>query len=193
MAQQLNFDFQITSDELYSRLFKERGVFSFQEACRWVQELPYGRTKSRDDFSDLFHEIKGTCSTKHGLLAGLAEENKQAEVELMMGIFLMNEDTHSVLKDFFEDKPYTAIPEAHCFLRIKGERFDFTSLQSRMDLIVPKLIREQRIDPHQVGEWKVAIHKDYIQKWLKRKPELNRDLDTFWKEREDCIKMFSQA
>jgi hypothetical protein len=192
MAQELDFNFPITSNELYSRLFKEHGVTSFKDACSWVQQLPYGRTKSREDFSELFTENKGTCSTKHGLLAGLAEENKQTDVELMMGIFLMNEETHAVLKRFFEDKPYTVIPEAHCFLRIHGERYDFTSKKSNLDLIIPKLVREQRIDPHQVGDWKVAIHKDYIQKWLKRKPNLNRDLETFWAEREVCIQLFSQ-
>lgn len=174
-----------------SALFVELGMTDFKVACSFVKELPYGRNSNKTDLTIVLKERKGTCSTKHALLATLAEENEIAEIELIAGIFLMDVVTHPILTDFFKDKPYNSLPELHCYLRYKGERFDFTSKIDRMPLISPKIVREQRIEPHQVGDWKKVIHQDYLQKWLFRKPELEITLEELWEQREECIQLLS--
>lgn len=103
----------------------------------------------------------------------------------------MDAATHPVLTDFFKDKSFNNLPELHCYLRYKGERFDFTSKTDRMPLIEVKIVREQRIEPRQVGDWKKVIHQDYLQKWLLRKPELKISLDELWEQREACIRLLS--
>jgi len=80
---------------------------------------------------------------KHALLASLALEQQHPEVELIPGIFLMSGDTHPVLTSFFIDRPYDSIPECHCYLRMNGERFDFSAPGNSMNRIAPKIIREQ--------------------------------------------------
>ena len=185
-------DFELTSDQFYSTRFREAGITSFQDACTFITQLPYGRNANREDFSLVLSERKGTCSSKHALLAELALENAHPEVELIAGIFLMSGETHSRLTHFFEGKTYPNIPECHCYLRVKGERFDFTDTSNAMELIAPKLVREQRIDPSQVSDWKIVIHKDYLQRWLNRNPAFGMTLEEIWKDREEAIGLLSR-
>jgi hypothetical protein len=183
-------NFQISSTEAISRLFTEIGIVDFYGACSYVQNLQYGRISDVNELKLVVHEGKGTCSSKHALLGRLAEENNQLEVEVIMGLFLMSPETHPVLTDFFKNKPYSVIPEAHCYLRYKGIRYDFTSNSDNMSRIERKIVREQRIEPHQTGEWKVKIHQEYLAKWLNRHLELEMTLQELWEEREKCILLF---
>lgn len=180
-------DFELTSDQQFSAAFREVGVHSFVQACQYVARLPYGRNANRSDFELVLSEGKGTCSSKHALLAFLANENAQDSVELMVGIFLMSPETHPQLAAFFEQHQLTVIPEAHCYLRIEGKRFDFTTKDSSMERIESKIVREQRVEPNQVIDWKIKIHQDYISKWLQRNPQITYDFDTLWQLREEMI------
>lgn len=182
-------NFQLTSEENKSSLFRNLGINDFHSACAYIESLPYGRNSNREDFSLVITEQKGTCSSKHALLTELAEENAVADVELIAGIFLMSPETHPQLTAFFADKPYTSLPECHCYLRYKGQRFDFTDTSNGMERIASKIVREQRIEPNQVRDWKVVIHKDYLQRWLNRQPELNLTLDEVWAQREAAIEL----
>lgn len=185
-------DFELTSDQTFSTRFREAGIHSFAQACDFIAQLPYGRNANREDFGLVLSEGKGTCSSKHALLASLALENGHPEVELIAGIFLMNEETHSKLTGFFADKSYPNIPECHCYLRFQGERFDFTDTSDGLQRIAPKIVREQRIDPNQVTDWKIMIHKHYLQGWLTRNPAFQLTLEEIWKDREEAIARLSQ-
>lgn len=185
-------DFELSSDQIYSSRFRELKITSFKEACDFIANLPYGRNTNREDFGLVLSEMKGTCSSKHALLASLALENGHPEVELIAGIFLMNEETHSRLNVFFADKSYSNIPECHCYLRFRGERFDYTDASNRMELIAPKIVREQRIDPNQVVDWKIMIHKHYLQGWLNRNSAFQMTLEEIWRDREEAIRLLGK-
>ena len=185
-------DFQLTSNEQYSIAFHEAGIHSFKEACDFVARLPYGRNANREDFGLVLSEGKGTCSSKHALLAALALENAHPEIELIAGIFLMSGETHSKLSHFFTGKSYPNIPECHCYLRFEGERFDYTDTSNGLERIAPKIVREQRIDPNQVSDWKIMIHKHYLQGWLTRNPGFQMTLEDIWKDREEAIALLSK-
>jgi hypothetical protein len=58
-----------------------------------------------------------------------------------------------------------------------------------MAFIETKMVREQRIEPHQVGDWKKVLHQDYLQKWLNRNAELQISLEDLWQAREECIRL----
>lgn len=177
-------NFEITSNEIISQQFRLMGITDFESACDFVKRLPVDRNSNRTDYSLVLHEKKGSCSTKHALLARLAEENQQEEIELIFGIYLVSPETHPFFTDFFNQKSYTAFPESHCYLRYKGERCDFTSSLNFISKIESNIIREQRIEPHQVGEWKEKIHQDYLIRWLKRKTEINATFEEIWQDRE---------
>ena len=186
----LNFEIENTGE--ISKLLISKGIKDFNTACDYIMNLSYKRISNTSKIELVIIEERGTCSTKHSVLATLALENNHPEIEIIMGIFLMNSETHPILKDFFKDKHYKFIPEAHCYLRFKGERYDFTSSENRINEISQKIVREQRIDPHQIGEWKIAIHKDYLKKWLNRQVNLDINLEQLWDDREKCIKIIEK-
>lgn len=183
-------DFELYEGELTS-LLKEQGVSTFSEACQFVADLTYSRISNPADVKLVVKEQQGTCSSKHAFLASVALENRHEEVELICGIFLMSGDTHPVLSSFFQDKSYASIPEAHCYLRVNQKRYDYTTAPNRLEAIERKLVREQRIDPHQVNEWKVLTHKDYIRKFLERNPSIGMSPEEFWTDREQCIRILA--
>lgn len=185
-------DFDLKTGKL-SDLLLNRGISSFQEACAFVQNLPYERISDKSNLTLIVTENRGTCSSKHAFLAELAGENNIESVELICGIFLMSPETHPSLAPFFQNKNYEVIPEAHCYLRIHNQRIDFTSSKNRMESIAPKLVREQRIEPHQANEWKELTHKDYIRKYIARNPALELNFDDFWQDRESCISILSKS
>lgn len=63
-----------------------------------VQNIPFGRNRSRADFSLVLKENRGTCSTKHALIKEIADLNKIEHVELMLGIYKMNDQNTPGIK-----------------------------------------------------------------------------------------------
>jgi hypothetical protein len=185
-------NFPLISTEIYSSAFRELGINDFHSACQYLMKLPYGRNANRHDFLLTLTEGKGTCSSKHAILAYLADENGQKDVELIVGIFLMSAETHPKLTTFFSGKPYVCIPEAHCYLRYKGERFDYTDSSDALSRIAPKIVREQRAEPQQLVDWKPMIHRHYLEGWLKRNPQVELSVEELWAEREKAIAALSR-
>jgi len=180
-------NFSLTSNEIYSSAFRELGINDFHSACEYLVKLPYGRNANRHDFLLTLKEGKGTCSSKHAILAYLADENGQTDIELIVGIFLMSAETHPKLTAFFSDKSYDCFPEAHCYLRYQGDRFDYTDSSNALARIAPKIVREQRAEPQQLVDWKPMIHKHYMEGWLKRNPQIELSIEELWSEREEAI------
>lgn len=185
-------NFPLTSNEVYSSAFRNLGINDFHSACNYLMKLPYGRNANRHDFLLTLTEGKGTCSSKHAILAYLADENGQKDVELIVGIFLMSAETHPKLAAFFSDKSYASIPEAHCYLRYRGERFDYTDSSNALERIASRIVREQRAEPQQLVEWKPMIHKHYMEGWLRRNPQIGLSVEELWMEREVAIAELSK-
>ncbi len=185
-----NVNFSIESEGKYSSLFRELEISTFHDACSYVHFLNYGRISERSDFSLVLLERKGTCSSKHALLAELALENKHPEIELICGIYLMSEETNNGVGKILSNYNLINIPECHVYIRVKGKRYDFTGERFSIEKIQPKIVREQRMDPSQASEWKVNIHKNYMESWLKRKPEINFTFGDLWNIREEIIASF---
>ena len=57
-----------------SRKFLSLKINTLHDACRWVKRLPYGYNSFDGDSMLLFEEGMGTCMSKHGAIAELAEE-----------------------------------------------------------------------------------------------------------------------
>ena len=64
----------ITPSGEISNKFLSMGIKTFKEACNYVHNLEYGYNSDTDDRWILFKELKGSCTPKHGVIAGLAEE-----------------------------------------------------------------------------------------------------------------------
>ena len=118
-------DKTITEAGPITKTFLSLGIRSFQEACRYVHELPYGYNSDRDDLMILFQEKMGTCTTKHAVIATLAAE-LGLPITRGVGIYAMTEaivtGTDKILAEY--GLPY--VPMIHCFLEYGNYRVDLT-------------------------------------------------------------------
>jgi hypothetical protein len=169
--------------------FIKLGVTDYRAAGRYVRNLRYGRTATRDPLAVL-REGLGTCSTKHALLAMVARE-QSLPVELALGIYLMSERNTPGVGQVLEKFGIESIPEAHCYLRYEGSRIDVTRAASGREPI-DNFLREEIISPAQIGEHKMNFHQRFLRDWMSE-ARLSAALDfpALWRIREDCIAALS--
>ena len=110
---------------IISEKFIDLRIKNFWDACAYVHEIPYGYNSTPDDILILFKEGYGSCTTKHAVIATLAEE-LSIPVHKMIGIYAMNEDivtgTNLILDKYH--LPY--LPMIHCFLVYDSYQVDLT-------------------------------------------------------------------
>ncbi len=100
-------------------------IRTFHEACRYVHELPYGYNSDRDDLMILFKEGMGSCTTKHAVIATLAQE-LEMEVRKQIGIYAMTEAIVTGTDAILEKYALPYLPMVHCFLTDGVHRVDLT-------------------------------------------------------------------
>lgn len=105
--------------------FARRGIASFQQACRFVLELPYGYNSDRDEKLSLFRENQGTCTTKHAVIAALAGE-LNLPVHKNLGLYPMTEELVAGAGKLLVKFALPYIPMLHCFITFAGFRIDLT-------------------------------------------------------------------
>jgi hypothetical protein len=115
----------ISTDGPISAEFNALNIRSFQEACRYVHELPYGYNADRDDLMILFKEKMGTCSTKHAVIATLAAE-LGLPITRGVGIYAMTEAMVTGAKKILAEYRLPYVPMIHCFLEYGESRVDLT-------------------------------------------------------------------
>jgi hypothetical protein len=162
-----------------------RFKMNWEETINFVKQIRYGRNSNREDFSLVISENKGTCSSKHAYLKDFANRNNIPNVQLIIGMYKMNERNTKIGTILSQNK-IEYIPEAHCYLKIDGKTVDVTSKESDFEKIKADLLLEIEIEPNQIAHFKVDYHQNYIKNWLK---ETNSTFtfDEIWEIREQCI------
>lgn len=177
-------DFPIRPTGEISEAFLESGVSTFHRAVGTVRDLPYGRTSHKTRLSLVLEEERGTCSTKHALLAQLATEQGVDSVRLTLGVYEMDEQNTPGVGRVLSEHGLDSILEAHCYLTIDGRRYDFTEPDA--DLPVDELLYEEQIRPSQIGDYKARLHRRRLAAWGERNHP-GRSTDELWAIREACI------
>ncbi|MGZ3932838.1 MAG: hypothetical protein ACXVP0_16295 [Bacteroidia bacterium] len=180
-------NFDISSNLPISKLFLERQITTFTEACSFIKHLPYGRNENKNDLAAVFTEKRGTCSTKHALLRQLAIENNADHVRLKLGVFKMSKANTPEVGGTLDRYGLTYIPEAHNYLSVNGEIVDCTKRNSSKDDFAADLISETEIGPEQITDFKVRYHKTILKDWLLKNPDISISFDELWTIREQCI------
>jgi hypothetical protein len=126
----------------------------------------------------------GTCSAKHQLLATIAQDCDHTEVQLKVGIFEMSESNTPGVGAVLNEAALTSIPEAHCYLSIDGERFDFTGLPVSHSSPFAALLAEHVVSPTNLAQIKIQLHKAAIAGWAS---ERGVSKEAAWATREACI------
>lgn len=166
-----------------------RDVADLRAAIRYVRDLPYGRPDPPYDQIAVVSDERGTCSTKHALLATVADELDVEGVKLTLGIYEMTEANTPGVGPVLTAHGLDAIPEAHCYLRYDDDRFDFTQTDDDGEPI-STLRDEEAIDPGDIGAYKRAFHRAALERWC---DSLDRELspEEAWEIREACIAALS--
>ncbi len=172
--------------------FIARGITDFRAAGRYLHQLPYGRNADRSDFRLVLPEGRGTCSTKHALLAALARE-QNLPVVLTLGIYEMHERNTPGVGVVLKRYGLHYLPEAHCYLRYEGIRIDITRSGTEPTEPIDRFLYEEAIVPAQIGDYKVQLHQRFLRNWIADKDLLgSRSFAEVWKIREECIAALAQ-
>jgi hypothetical protein len=167
--------------------FLLRGVTDFQAAGRYIHQLPYGRNTNRANYRLVLSEGRGTCSTKHALLAELAHE-QGLPVTLTLGIYEMHERNTPGVGQVLDRYGLPFVPEAHCYLTYQGMRIDMTRSGTEPTEPVSRFVYEETITPGQIGDYKVRVHQQFLQQWSAQTTLTHRlSFEEIWRIREECI------
>jgi hypothetical protein len=176
--------FPICGDSSLCDDVRSRGFESFEQLAEHVRQLPYGRTANADEPLAVLGQERGTCSAKHQLLAAVAQDCGHSEVQLTLGIYEMSEENTPGVGAVLNAVSLTSIPEAHCYLSIEGERFDFTGLPAGSSSPFAVLLAEHTVSPKNLLQLKVELHKKAIAVWAS---ERGISKEAAWVTREACI------
>ncbi len=176
-----------------SKKFLELRIKSFKEACDYVHNIDYGYNTNYDDKMILFKEDMGTCTTKHAVIAGLAEE-LNIPLHKHVGIYKLTEEistnTNEILKKY--NIPY--IPMAHCFLVYKDFRFDLTEGNCNgKNTTIKNFIHEEEVDPFISRKDEYLLYKRILKEQvLPSKEMVGIKERTLLKAREESIILFKK-
>lgn len=186
-----NFDFKVGGEA--TDQFLSLGLKNFHAAVEYIWRLPYGRNSYRADFNLVLKENRGTCATKHALLAQLAFEQSQ-RIFLMLGIFEMNARNTPEISAVLSEFGLESLPEAHCYLSFQNERIDVTRIiNNEVAEPIENYFFEERIQPNQIGDYKIARHRKFFQDWMRERYLEGRFcFDELWRIREKCIAALAQ-
>jgi hypothetical protein len=176
---------EIVDKDKVTRAFLNIGILDIHSACEYVSKLPYGRTSEISNYMLVLTERRGTCSTKHALIAALAWALK-IDVQLTLGIYLMKESNTPGIGKILANSGFDFLPEAHCYLEYLDKRIDLTGLIGNHNQI-DEFLYEEKIELFQIGDYKKTVHQNFIKQWM---PE-NR-LEEIWALREAYIESISK-
>lgn len=163
-----------------------RGLRHYRAAAQYLHGLPYGRNSNRSDYRLVLKEGRGTCSTKHALLAAVALE-QGLPVFLTIGIYDMSEANTPGVGPVLSAHGLDRLPEAHCYLTYRGQRVDVTRGGVSPREEIAAFHREWRIRPAQIGAHKQSLHQAFLREWLGRNPDVEEGFEALWEIREACI------
>ncbi len=181
---------KITSSGEISQKFLDLCIETFQEACLYVHNLKYGYNSDKDDKMILFLENMCSCTTKHGVIAGLAEELK-ISLYKKVGIYKLTEAISTGLDKILIKYNIPYVPMVHCFLVYAKFRFDLTEGNNNgKKTSIEEFIHEEKVIPYisRKDEY-LLFTKVLTEKILSSQEMEGIERRTLLKAREEAIKL----
>jgi hypothetical protein len=180
----------ITEAGPVSKEFLGLGIRSFHEACRYVHELLYGYNSDRDDLMILFKEKRGTCTTKHAVIATLAHE-MELPIQKNVGIYAMTEEIVTGTNDLLAQFNVPCIPMLHCFLVYEKFRVDLTEgNRNGKNRSIEDFLFVQKVDPNISAKDEYMIYRKAVSEVILKRPEFKgTDLKRILQAREEGLKL----
>lgn len=183
-------DKPITEAGPVTKKFLELGIESFHTACRYVHELPYGYNSNREDVMILFQENKGSCTTKHGVIATLAEE-LGLSVGKTVGIYALTEDIVTGADQVLSKYALPYLPLVHCYLESGGHRVDLTEGNNNgKNKPLDEFLYTEKVDPMISGKNEYMIYRKVLKEDILQRDEMKGiDLRSILYAREEALKL----
>ncbi len=108
-----------------SKKFLDLGIKTFKDACNYVHDIDYGYNTNYEDKMIFFKEKKGSCTTKHAVIAGLAQELKIPLYKYVC-IYKFTEEITTGVQGILTKYDIPYVPMVHCFLVYGKHQFDLT-------------------------------------------------------------------
>lgn len=185
---------EITDKGIISKKFLELGVNSFKDACIYVHNLNYGYNSDKDDEMILFKEKLGSCTTKHGVIAKLAEE-LNIPLYKKVGIYKLTEKIVAGAGEIMEKYSIPFIPMVHCFLVYENYRFDLTEgNKNGKKTSIEDFIDEEKVIPFISRKDEYLLFRKVLEEKIMKMPEIHGiEKRTLLKAREEGIKLLKDA
>ncbi|MFW9949722.1 MAG: hypothetical protein ACFFKA_06315 [Candidatus Thorarchaeota archaeon] len=176
-----------------SRKLLSLGIKSFRETCEYIHDIEYGYNTNYEDRMILFKENKGTCTTKHAIIAGLARE---LEIPLYkyVGVYKFTEGVSSGANEILRKYKVPYVPMVHCFLVYKDFRFDLTENNCNgKNTTIEEFIHEEKVDPFISRKDEYLILKKVIKKNILPSKEMEGIKErSILKAREEAITLLKE-
>ena len=108
-----------------SKKFLDLGLKTFKEACDYVHNIAYGYNSNYDDKMIFFKEKKGSCTSKHAVIAGLAQELR-IPLYKHVCVYKFTEEVTTGVNEVLKKYEIPYVPIVHCFLVYNKYKFDLT-------------------------------------------------------------------
>ena len=180
----------IRGSGVISNEFLRRGITRFKDACRYVHQLPYGYNSERDDLLILFKEGRGSCTTKHAVVATLAEELGLPIVK-NIGIYGMTEDLVTGTNDILDQYNLPYVPMVHCFLVFRDYRVDLTEGNDNgKNRPIEQFLYTEKVIPNISGKDEYLLYRNALRDRILLREELRVvDIKRILQAREEGIKL----
>ena len=181
-------DSAITSAGIISDEFLTLGVDRFIPACRYVHQLPYGYNSDRDDPMTLFKEKKGSCTTKHAVIATLAEE-LNLPIHKTIGIYAMTDEIVTGTRLILEKYALPYVPMIHCFLEHADKRVDLTEgNHNGKNRSIEAFLFTHPVAPNIPAREEYRLYRDALKEVVLKRKELGGvEIKRILKAREEAI------
>lgn len=172
----------------FSQKFLDLGVTSFRDACLYVHNLEYGYNSDKDNNWILFKEMKGSCTTKHAVIATLAQE-LGIPLHKHVGVYKFTEEICEGASKITKKYKLPYVPMVHCFLVHENHRFDLTEGNfNGKKTSIEEFIHEERVIPFITRVDEYNLYKDIVAKYVLTSNEMKGvKKHTILKGREEAI------
>lgn len=156
-----------------AQAFRDRQITTFHHACQWIKDLPYGANSNSVNSLIVFVEHCGTCTTKHGLIARLAEE-LGLTVYKNLGFYRLNDDIVTGVNDLLAPYGLSFIPQIHCFLEYGEFRVDLTEGNCNgKNKTIDEYDFVVRVQPELTEDDEKQYYMQYLAEYFKQHPKLH--------------------
>lgn len=170
--------------------FLNMGIDRFHNACGYVQALPYGYNTDRDDPMILFKEGKGSCTTKHAVIATLASE-LEISIDKYIGIYAMTEALVTGTQPILDRHRLPCLPMVHCFLVYQAHRVDLSEgNQNGKNGPIDDFLYLEKVTANISAKEEYLRYRQALEDCILPRPEFSGiDMKTILKAREEGLSL----